>query len=126
MKFRRKQMIVKGRFQSGYIGWFLLTTIVIATLALVIMYWGVWRSSINEFSTQRITEDMGLAKRIQEYSGIYDNPYVGAERGYIDDIIMPHDTRKYINRALDLLKSKFVTPGTCPWKVWRKYSNINL
>ncbi len=70
MKFRRKQMIVKGRFQSGYIGWFLLTTIVIATLALVIMYWGVWRSSINEFSTQRITEDMGLAKRIQEYEAM--------------------------------------------------------
>ncbi|MCL0076113.1 hypothetical protein M1O17_04540 [Dehalococcoidia bacterium] len=45
--------------------------------------------------------------------------------GYIDDIIMPYVTRKYINRALDLLVNKFVTPGTCPWKVWRKYSNIN-
>ena len=66
------------------------------------------------------------AKRIEEYSEIYENPYVGAERGYIDDVIMPHDTRKYINRALDLLESKFVTPGTCPWKNWRKYSNINL
>lgn len=66
------------------------------------------------------------ARRIREYSEIYENPYVGAERGYIDDIIMPHDTRKYINRALDLLVNKFVTPGTCPWKVWRKYSNINL
>ncbi|MCL0070659.1 hypothetical protein M1N44_02660 [Dehalococcoidia bacterium] len=31
--------------------------------------------------------------------------------GYIDDIILPHDTRKYINRALDLLVNKFVTPG---------------
>ncbi|MCL0057245.1 acyl-CoA carboxylase subunit beta [Dehalococcoidia bacterium] len=66
------------------------------------------------------------SKRVREYSEIYENPYVGAERGYIDDIIMPHDTRKYINRALDLLVNKFVTPGTCPWKVWRKYSNINL
>lgn len=65
-------------------------------------------------------------KRIREYSEIYENPYVGAERGYIDDVIMPHDTRKYINQALDLLENKFVTPGTCPWKVWRKYSNINL
>lgn len=65
-------------------------------------------------------------KRIREYSEIYENPYVSAERGYTDDVIMPHDTRKYINRALDLLENKFVTPGTCPWKVWRKYSNINL
>jgi len=65
-------------------------------------------------------------KKIQEYSEIYDNPYVSAERGYLDDVIMPHDTRKYINRALDLLENKFVTPGTCPWKIWKKYSNINL
>jgi acetyl-CoA carboxylase carboxyltransferase component len=65
-------------------------------------------------------------KRIGEYSEIYENPYVSAERGYTDDVIMPHDTRKYINRALDLLENKLVTPGTCPWKVWRKYSNINL
>jgi len=70
MKFRRKQMIVQGRFQSGYIGWFLLTTIVIAVLAFVIMYWGVWKSSLNEFSSQRITEDMGLARRIQEYEAM--------------------------------------------------------
>jgi acetyl-CoA carboxylase carboxyltransferase component len=66
------------------------------------------------------------AKRIREYSEIYDNPYVPAERGFVDDIIMPHETRKYVNRSLDLLENKFVSPGTCPWKVWRKYSNINL
>ena len=66
------------------------------------------------------------AQRLQEFSEIYENPYVAAERGYIDDVIMPHDTRKYINRALDLLKNKFIEPGTCPWPTWRKYSNINL
>jgi len=66
------------------------------------------------------------AKRIREYSEIYENPHVGAERGYTDDIIMPHDTRKYVNWALDVLENKFVTPGTCPWKVWKKYDNINL
>lgn len=66
------------------------------------------------------------AKRIREYSEIYENPYRAAERGCVDEIIMPHETRKYINRALDLLENKFVTPGSCPWKVWRKYSNINL
>lgn len=70
MKFRRKQMVVKGRFQSSYIGWFLLTTIVIAILAFVIMYWGVWKASLGEFSSQRITEDMGLARRIQEYEAM--------------------------------------------------------
>jgi acetyl-CoA carboxylase carboxyltransferase component len=66
------------------------------------------------------------AQRLQEFSELYESPYQAAERGYIDDVIMPHDTRKYINRALDLLQNKFVQPGTCPWPAWRKYSNINL
>ena len=59
-------------------------------------------------------------KRIKEFRDIYETPYKGAERGYIDDVIMPADTRKYINRALDLLENKTVV------RPWRKYSNINL
>jgi acetyl-CoA carboxylase carboxyltransferase component len=59
-------------------------------------------------------------KRIQEYGELYENPYQGAERGYIDDVIMPSDTRKMINRALDILENKTVA------RPWRKYSNINL
>ncbi|MDO8785116.1 MAG: carboxyl transferase domain-containing protein, partial [Syntrophales bacterium] len=59
-------------------------------------------------------------ERIEEYRRIYENPYEGAKRGYIDDIIMPHDTRKFIVRSLDILKDKEdVRP-------FRKYSNINL
>ncbi len=60
------------------------------------------------------------AKRINEYRELYENPYRGAERGYIDDVIMPQDTRKMINRALDVLENKTVV------RPWRKYSNINL
>ncbi len=60
------------------------------------------------------------AKRIKEYRELYENPYQGAERGYIDDIIMPSDTRKMINRAMDILENKTVA------RPWRKYSNINL
>ena len=59
-------------------------------------------------------------KRIEEYDKLYCNPYKGAERGYIDDIIEPSDTRKYINRALDILENKVeVRPK-------KKYQNINL
>jgi acetyl-CoA carboxylase carboxyltransferase component len=60
------------------------------------------------------------AKRISEFRDLYENPYRGAERGYIDDIIMPHDTRKMINNALHVLENKSVA------RPWRKYSNINL
>jgi acetyl-CoA carboxylase carboxyltransferase component len=58
--------------------------------------------------------------RIEEYRKKYEHPYQPAERGYVDDIIMPHETRKTICRALEVLKTKDVT------KPWRKYSNICL
>ena len=59
-------------------------------------------------------------KRIDEYDKLYCNPYRGAERGYIDDVIEPSDTRKYINRALDILENKVeVRPK-------KKYQNITL
>jgi acetyl-CoA carboxylase carboxyltransferase component len=60
------------------------------------------------------------AKRLQEYDDYYGNPYRAAERGYIDDVIMPSQTRFYLNRALDILEHKTVT------RPWRKFSNINL
>ena len=66
------------------------------------------------------------AKRIKEYSEIYENPYCGAERGYIDDVIMPSDTRKVINRALDMLENKNKDNKAFKARPWRKYSNINL
>jgi len=64
------------------------------------------------------------AKRINEFSELYENPYHAAARGYIDDIIMPRDTRKFINRALDVLDNKWERAYKA--RPWRKYSNINL
>ncbi len=60
------------------------------------------------------------AQRIAEYRELFENPYRAAERGFIDDVIMPSETRKHINRALDMLENKTVV------RPWRKYSNINL
>ncbi len=61
-----------------------------------------------------------------EYEALYENPYRGAERGYIDDVIMPSDTRKMINRALDILQDKDKDHKNFKSRPWRKYSNINL
>jgi len=66
------------------------------------------------------------AKRIKEYDEIYENPYCGAARGYIDDVIVPGDTRKVINRALDFLEDKNKDNKAFNARPWRKYSNINL
>lgn len=59
-------------------------------------------------------------RRIEEYQKLYENPYRAAERGCVDEIIMPSDTRKMINRALDMLENKTMA------RPQRKYSNINL
>ena len=46
------------------------------------------------------------AELIDEYTERYANPYIAAERGYIDDVISPADTRAVICRSLEILSSK--------------------
>jgi propionyl-CoA carboxylase beta chain len=60
------------------------------------------------------------AELITEYEDTLANPYVAAERGYIDAVITPHETRMEIVRALRLLRTK---RATLPPK---KHGNIPL
>jgi acetyl-CoA carboxylase carboxyltransferase component len=46
------------------------------------------------------------AQLVEEYTETFANPYLAAERGYVDDVIDPADTRKVLSRSLDLLRSK--------------------
>ncbi|MBB6628962.1 acyl-CoA carboxylase subunit beta [Nocardioides sp. KIGAM211] len=60
------------------------------------------------------------AQLIDEYETTLANPYVAAERGYVDAVIRPHETRIEIVRALRLLRSKReVLPA-------KKHGNIPL
>jgi propionyl-CoA carboxylase beta chain len=43
---------------------------------------------------------------VQEYRSTFANPYVAASRGYIDDVIEPHQTRPRLIDALHLLENK--------------------
>jgi acetyl-CoA carboxylase carboxyltransferase component len=43
---------------------------------------------------------------VEEYTERFANPYVAAERGYVDDVIDPRDTRAVLSRALDMLRTK--------------------
>ena len=45
-------------------------------------------------------------KLIDEYKKKFANPYVAAERGYIDDVIKPHETRSRLMAGLKLLETK--------------------
>ena len=61
-----------------------------------------------------------LAEREAEYKAHFANPFVAASRGYIDDVIMPHGTRRRIIRALKSLKGKTLE------NPWKKHDNIPL
>ena len=60
------------------------------------------------------------AELITEYEDTLANPYIAAERGYVDAVITPHETRVEVVRALRLLRSK---RETLPPK---KHGNIPL
>jgi propionyl-CoA carboxylase beta chain len=64
--------------------------------------------------------EMLRARRQQEYEDTLLNPYVAADRGYIDSVIPPCYTRSYVARALRMLKDK---RQTLPPK---KHGNIPL
>ena len=49
-----------------------------------------------------------IAERTKEYEDRFLSPFIAAERGYIDDVIMPHSTRRRIARALAMLRDKHV------------------
>ncbi len=43
---------------------------------------------------------------VEEYTERFANPYIAAERGYVDDVIDPAETRRVLVRGLELLRSK--------------------
>ncbi|KZK81154.1 putative propionyl-CoA carboxylase beta chain 5 [Pseudovibrio sp. Ad13] len=61
-----------------------------------------------------------IAARTKDYEDRFANPFVAAERGYIDEVIMPQSTRMRISRALAMLRTK---NQQMPW---RKHDNIPL
>ncbi len=50
--------------------------------------------------------DVARAKRVAEYEDTLVNPYMAAERGYIDSVIAPSHTRSYLIRSLRMLRNK--------------------
>lgn len=54
-----------------------------------------------------------IARLTQEYENQFANPFVAAERGFIDEVIMPHSTRKRVARAFAALRNKKVKNRDC-------------
>jgi acetyl-CoA carboxylase carboxyltransferase component len=65
-------------------------------------------------------QDAARKQKVEEFRDRFANPFVAAERGYIDDVIEPHETRPRVIRALRMLENKV---DTMPRK---KHGNIPL
>jgi len=61
-----------------------------------------------------------IAKRAEEYRAKFANPFVAGSRGFIDDVIMPHSTRRRLCRSLAMLRGKRLD------NPWKKHDNIPL
>ena len=69
-------------------------------------------------------KDLGDVEKIAAHTRAYEerflSPFVAAERGYIDDVIMPHSTRRRVANALRMLEKKDLA------NPWKKHDNIPL
>ncbi|WP_159591813.1 acyl-CoA carboxylase subunit beta [Chelativorans xinjiangense] len=69
-------------------------------------------------------KDIDDAEKIAAHTHMYEDrflsPFVAAERGYVDEVIMPHSTRRRVARALRMLRDKDLS------NPWKKHDNIPL
>jgi propionyl-CoA carboxylase beta chain len=78
------------------------------------------KGAVEIIFRQDLNDPDKIAKRTKEYEERFLSPFVAAERGYIDEVILPHSTRRRIARALALLRHKELE------NPWKKHDNIPL
>jgi propionyl-CoA carboxylase beta chain len=61
-----------------------------------------------------------IGQRTKDYEDRFANPFVAAEKGFIDEVIQPHSTRRRVARAFASLRGKRLT------NPWKKHDNIPL
>ena len=78
------------------------------------------KGAVEIIFRREIGDAAKIAERTKEYEDRFLSPFVAAERGYIDEVIMPHATRLRISRALNMLRNKKLE------NPWKKHDNIPL
>ncbi|AVM75349.1 acyl-CoA carboxylase subunit beta [Magnetospirillum gryphiswaldense] len=78
------------------------------------------KGAVEIIFRQDIGDAEKIAARTEEYRQKFANPFIAGHRGFIDDVIMPHSTRKRICRSLAMLKDKKLERPV------RKHGNIPL
>ena len=67
-----------------------------------------------------IGDEEKIAARTKEYEDRFANPFVAAAKGFIDEVIMPHSTRRRVALGLRKLRNKALE------NPWKKHDNIPL
>ncbi|MCA9268057.1 MAG: acyl-CoA carboxylase subunit beta, partial [Planctomycetales bacterium] len=78
------------------------------------------KGAVEIIFRQHHNDEQRIAELTEDYRVKFANPFVAARRGYIDDVILPHATRKRICRSLAMLRTKRLK------NPWRKHGNIPL
>ncbi|APF37841.1 acyl-CoA carboxylase subunit beta [Chelatococcus daeguensis] len=78
------------------------------------------KGAVEIIFRQDIGDAEKIAARTKQYEDRFMSPFVAAERGYIDEVIMPHSTRRRVARAFAMLRAKKAE------QPWRKHDNIPL
>ena len=78
------------------------------------------KGAVEILYRQELDDKKKIEKRTQDYEKRFANPFVAAERGFIDEVIAPHSTRKRICRAFTSLRGKQLK------NPWKKHDNIPL
>ncbi|MGB7423089.1 MAG: acyl-CoA carboxylase subunit beta [Comamonas sp.] len=78
------------------------------------------KGAVEIIFRQDKNDPVKLAAREAEYKTRFANPFVAGARGFIDDVIQPHETRKRICRSLGMLQNKTLE------NPWRKHGNMPL
>ena len=78
------------------------------------------KGAVEIIFRQDIGEPEKIEQRTQENQERFANPFVAGSLGFIDDVIMPRNTRRRISRALRLLENKKLE------NPWKKHANIPL
>ncbi len=78
------------------------------------------KGAVEIIFRQDIGDPTKIAERTKEYESRFANPFRAANLGFIDDVIMPHGTRRRICKSLAMLKTKDIK------NPWKKHDNIPL
>ncbi len=78
------------------------------------------KGAVEIIFRQEMGDPDKIAARTEEYQQTFANPFIAGHRGFIDDVILPRDTRRRVSRSLHMLRGKQLS------NPWRKHGNIPL